>query len=126
MVIAKADRRFSFRQLILIQRLIRPVWAYVIGDAIASGTLEAVPGWWKITCTTPRKVTVDTGREAQQNREDVQMGLKSLEQHFVELGQDFEEEMRVRAQNAKRILELAEEHGVPVEMLYGDNKGQRP
>ena len=28
LVVAKADRRFSFRQLILIQRFIRPVWAY--------------------------------------------------------------------------------------------------
>jgi hypothetical protein len=83
MVIAKADRRFSFRQLILIQRLIRPVWAYVIGDAIANGTLDPVPGWWKITCTTPRKRS-EAGRaffEAgpaptiQQNREDIQMGL---------------------------------------------------
>jgi hypothetical protein len=44
--------------------------------------------------------------------------VKTLEQHFAELGQDFEEEMRVRAQNAKRILELAEEYGVPVEMLW--------
>ena len=119
LVVAKADRRFSFRQLILIQRFIRPVWAYVIGDAIAKGELENMPNWWKISATTPRRITVDTGREAQQNRADVEMGLKTLSEHFAEQGMDFEEEMRVRAQNARRILDLAKEYAVPVEMLWG-------
>jgi capsid protein len=39
LIVAKADRRFSFRQMILESRLIKPVWAYVIGDAIARGLL---------------------------------------------------------------------------------------
>lgn len=118
LVVAKADRRFSFRQLILIQRFIRPVWAYVIGDAIATGALPVVPNWHKIAATTPRRVSVDAGREAQQNRADVETGLKTLSEHFAEQGMDFEEEMRVRAQNARRILDLAKEYGVPVEMLW--------
>jgi len=119
LVVAKADRRFSFRQLILIQRFIRPVWAYVIGDAIATGALPSVINWYKISATTPRRVSVDAGREAQQNRADVEMGLKTLSEHFAEQGMDFEEEMRVRAQNARRILDLAQEYKVPVEMLWG-------
>jgi capsid protein len=123
LVVAKADRRFSFRQLILIQRLIRPVWAYVIGDAIASGQLDAESGWWKISCTTPRRITVDAGREAQQNRADVEMGLKTLSEHFAEQGMDFEEEMRIRAQNARRILDLAAEYKIPLEMLWRPGGG---
>lgn len=122
LVVAKADRRFSFRQLILIQRLISPVWFYVIGDAIARRLLEPEPGWWKISCTTPRRITVDAGREAQQNRADVEMGLKTLSEHFAELGMDFEEEMRIRAQNARRIIDLAQEYNVPVEMLWGPGR----
>src|SRR6202008_4999881 len=43
LVVAKADRRFSYRQLILIERVIKPVWAYVIGDAIARGNLPPMP-----------------------------------------------------------------------------------
>ncbi|MCF7674998.1 MAG: hypothetical protein K9N23_22150 [Akkermansiaceae bacterium] len=74
LVVAKADRRFSFRQMILERRLIKPVWAYVIGDAISRGLLPPVVGWWKIATVPPKRVTTDAGREAQQNRADVERG----------------------------------------------------
>ena len=119
LVVAKAARRFSFRQLILIQRLIRPVWAYVIGDAIAKGDLPAAPGWWKITCTRPKSVCVDTGREAQQNRADVELGIRTIQDHYAELGLDWEEQLQNRALNARRILDLATQYSVPVEMIWG-------
>ena len=118
LIVAKADRRFSYRQLILIQRFVRPVWAYVIGDAVARGELEPVPGWQRISCTTPRRITVDAGREAQQNRADVETGLKTLTDHYSELGSDFGDEIEKRAQDAKLILDTAQKYGVPVEMLW--------
>lgn len=118
LIVAKADRRFSFRQMILERRLIRPVWTYVIGDAIDRGILPPVEGWWKISSVPPKRVTVDAGREAQQNRADVEMGLKTLSDHFQELGADFGEEIERRASDAKLILETAKIHGVPVEMLW--------
>jgi capsid protein len=118
LVVAKADRRFSFRQMILESRLIKPVWAYVIGDAIARGSLPPIPGWWKISTVPPKRVTVDAGREAQQNRSDVEMGLKTLSDHFNEQGADFGEEIERRASDAKLILETAAKHGVPVDMLW--------
>lgn len=36
---------------------------------------------------------------------------------------DFEEEMRVRAQNARRILDLAAEYSIPLEMLWRPGGG---
>jgi capsid protein len=118
LVVAKADRRFSFRQMILESRLIKPVWAYVIGDAIARGLLPPIPGWWKISTVPPKRVTVDAGREAQQNRSDVEMGLKTLSDHFNEQGADFGEEIERRASDAKLIIETAVKYGIPVEMLW--------
>jgi capsid protein len=118
LVVAKADRRFSFRQMILERRLIRPVWTYVIGDAISRGILPPIADWWKIATVPPKRVTVDAGREAQQNRADVEMGLKTLSDHYAELGADFGEEIERRAADAKLIIETAEKHGVPVEMLW--------
>jgi capsid protein len=118
LIVAKADRRFSFRQMILERRLIRPVWAYVIGDAVSRGLLPAAPDWWKIATVPPKRVTVDAGREAQQNRADVEMGLKTLSDHYAELGADFGEEIERRAADAKLILETARKHGVPPEMLW--------
>jgi capsid protein len=118
LVVAKADRRFSYRQMILIQRFIKPVWFYVIGDAIDRGELPAVQGWWKISCVCPRKLSVDAGREAQQNRSDVEMGLKTISDHYEELGADFGEELERRARDAKMILETAAKYGVPLDMLW--------
>jgi capsid protein len=118
LVVAKADRRFSFRQMILERRLIRPVWTYVIGDAILRGLIPPTQEWWKIATVPPKRVTVDAGREAQQNRADVEMGLKTLSDHFAELGADFGEEIERRASDAKLIIQTAVKHGVPVEMLW--------
>ena len=118
LVVAKADRRFSFRQLILERRLIRPVWTYVIGDAIDRGLLPSAPAWWKISSVPPRRITVDAGRESQQNRADVEMGLKTLSDHFQELGADFGEEIERRAADARLIMETAQKFDVPIEMLW--------
>ena len=123
LVVAKADRRFSYRQMIMIQRFIKPVWFYVIGDAIDRGELPATPGWWKISCVTPRRITVDAGREAQQNRADVEMGLKTISDHYDELGADFGEELERRARDAQLILETAVKYKVPVEMLWKPTGG---
>ena len=78
----------------------------------------SVPGWQRISCTTPRRITVDAGREAQQNRADVETGLKTLTDHYSELGSDFGDEIEKRAQDAKLILDTAQKYGVPVEMLW--------
>ena len=118
LVVAKADRRFSYRQMILIQRLLRPTWGYVIGDAIDRGELAPVKHWNRVGWVCPRRVTVDAGREAESHRRDVEMGLLSFSDHFAELGMDFREEIERRAQDAKAILEMATRYGVPVDMLY--------
>jgi len=126
LVVAKADRRFSYRQLILIQRLIKPVWAYVIADGIMRGDLPLAVGWHRISCTTPRRITVDAGREALANRADVEMGLKTLTEHFAEQGMDFNEEMEVRAQNARALLDLAAKYNIPLDLLYRPTGGTNP
>jgi hypothetical protein len=51
------------------------------------------------------------------------MGLKTISDHYEELGADFGEELERRAQDAKMILEVAAKHGVPVEMLWKPSGG---
>ena len=62
---------------------------------------------------------VDTGREAQQNRADVELGIRTIQDHYAELGLDWEEQLQNRALNARRILDLATQYSVPVEMIWG-------
>ena len=102
----------------MIQRFLKPTWGYVIGDAIDRGELEPMKGWNRVRFVTPRRITVDAGREAQQNRADVEAGLKTLAEHFAELGQDFDEQLEIRAQNARAIIDTAEKYNVPINMLW--------
>lgn len=118
LTVARADRRFSYRQTLLIDRMLRPLWLWVIGNAIAEGKLPAVAGWTEVNFTTPRRVTVDAGREAAQNREDVKAGLKTLSDHFAELGMDINEELENRAREMKLIQSVAAKYGLAPQDLY--------
>ena len=123
LVVAKADRRFSYRQHVLINRFLRPTWGFVIGDAIESGQLPFVEDWDKVEWVGARRITVDAGREAQQNRADVETGLKTLSDHFAELGMSFEEELERRARDSRMILEAAAKYDLPLEMLWKPTGG---
>ena len=71
----------------------------------------------------PKRVTVDAGREAQQNRADVETGLKTLSESYAELGLDFEEQAEVRAQDARLLLDLAAKYNIPLDLLYRPSTG---
>ena len=118
LVVAKMDRVASRHQGILIDKICEPTWGYVIGDAIASGELPAIDGWEKHSWTTPKRVTVDAGREAANDRADVEMGLLSMSELYSQRGLDFREEMAKRAEDMTYIKDLAASAGIPFELLY--------
>ncbi len=62
LVVTKVDRRFSYRQRFLIERFLKPVWLFVIGDAIAAKRLPEVANRTNVAFTTPRRITVDHRR----------------------------------------------------------------
>lgn len=124
LVTAKAARIFGKYQNILIEGLCRPTWAYIIGDGIAKGELPDDPNWFLTSWTTPKSVTVDAGREAAQDRADVEMGLMSMSELYAQRGLDFRSEMAKRAQDMAHIAELAEEYGIPFELLYRPTNAQ--
>lgn len=105
-IVAKAQRRFEQRQRLLIDRFCNRAWRYFIGGAIANGDLPAVEDYAKVTWQTPKSLTVDAGREAQQAREDYKAGLSSLQDYFGELGQDWEEQVRQIAKEREFIASI--------------------
>lgn len=105
-IVAKAQRRFEQRQRLLIDRFCNRAWRFFIGGAIANGDLPAVEDYAKVTWQTPKSLTVDAGREAQQAREDYKAGLSSLQDYFGELGQDWEEQVRQIAKEKEFIASL--------------------
>lgn len=124
MVIAKMDRIASRHQSILIDNVCTPTWGYIIGDAIARGELPSIDGWEKHSWTTPKRITVDAGREAANDRADVEMGLLSMSEIYSQRGMDFREEMEKRAADMAYIRDLASRAGLPFELLYRMSNAQ--
>ena len=118
LVVSKAERHVGARQHMFMTRFLTPVWGYVIGNAIANGEIPANDNWSKVNWVTPRRVTVDAGREAAANQRDIEMGLKTLSDHFAELGMNPRDEIRRRASDARLLIDTATEFNVPLSMLY--------
>lgn len=89
LVASKTQRYIDDITQTIDERFNDAIWLFVIGWAIDSGLLPAENWWWYCAWTHPRKLTVDAGREEQQNRANVEMGLKTLEESFAECGLDY-------------------------------------
>jgi lambda family phage portal protein len=118
LIAAKADRAFGRWQTITIERLCVPTWGFVIGTAIANGELPDAPDWNKVSWTTPKRLTIDAGRDAAQDRADLELGLLSMSEIYAQRGLDLRTEVQKRAKDFKYIMDTAEKEGVPLWMLY--------
>lgn len=118
LITAKAGRVFGKYQQILIEQFCVPTWGYIIGQAIADGELPDDPKWNVTSWTTPKSVTVDAGREAANDRADIEMGLMSMSELYAQRGLDFRSEMEKRAADMAHIQNLAKQYGIPFELLF--------
>jgi len=118
LITAKAARVFGKYQNIVIEQMCIPTWGYIIGQAIADGDLPDDPNWARTSWTTPKSVTVDAGRDAANDRADVELGLLSMSEIYTQRGLDFRTEMEKRANDMAYITQLAKQHGLPFELLY--------
>ena len=118
LVTAKAARVFGKYQNIIIERFCQPTWEYVIADGIAKGEIPDDTRWWSASWTTPKSVTVDAGREAANDRADIEMGLMSMSELYGQRGLDFRSEMEKRAADMAHIQNLAKQYGIPFELLF--------
>lgn len=118
LVTAKAARVFGKYQNIIIERFCQPTWDYIIADGIAKGEIPDDPRWWSASWTTPKSVTVDAGREAANDRADIEMGLMSMSELYGQRGLDFRSEMEKRAADMAHIQNLAKQYGIPFELLF--------
>ena len=118
LITAKAGRVFSKYQQIIIEQFCVPTWGYIIGQGIAAGEIPDDAGWNRVSWTTPKSVTVDAGREAANDRADVEMGLLSMSELYAQRGLDFRTEMQKRAADMVHIKDLASEYGIPFELLF--------
>jgi capsid protein len=91
--ISKFQRMVDERRgLIYVPRLCFPLWGYFVSKEMKRGAIPYNEDWWKVrfVATSP-KASIDYGREARENREDIILGSRTLEEDAGERGLDWEE-----------------------------------
>jgi hypothetical protein len=90
----------------------------VIAKAIKRKDLPAIPNWWLVRWQAPAKITVDLGREAQANRDDLKYGNRTLMVDAGEQGLHWKDD--VRAQKDIETQDLLD-RAVNLVTKYGAN-----
>ena len=117
-ILEKAQRRFEERQY-CIRKFCDRVWTWVIATGIKRGDLPPSDRFWSVRWQTPKKITVDFGRESKANLDALKYGNRTLSEDLGERGQDW---MNVRDQIEKeandllfRAKRLSDEHGITLD-----------
>lgn len=116
MELAKSERQFGVMQRILIDGLEKPVKQFVLADRITAGVLPAQEGWEKMTFNTPRRLSVDVGRDTLATIRELEAGTKNLQDIIEELGEDAEAHVISRLDFKAWATEQAKARG----MTYDD------
>lgn len=107
------------------QNLLRPAAKWEVQRAIAAaielGELPFSPDWWRWDFVMPPALTVDAGRDAQQDREDYKLKITTLEDILAPEGKTVEQHYETLADEYLLLQEVAERRGVPPDAL-----GQAP
>lgn len=103
-ILAKAQRRFEERQQLLVNQFLTRVWRWVIAKAIKRKDVPSAPFWWLVKWQAPAKITVDAGREAQANRDDLKYGNRTLAMDAGEQSLDWKDDIRAQKEVETRDL----------------------
>ena len=93
-VLAQAQRRFDEVSQAIITQLVSRVRLWALAKGIKRGDLTPPRGmdrWWSAVYHTPKKTTIDAGRDSAADREDLKMGIRTLADIAAERGDDWQE-----------------------------------
>lgn len=107
LAIRKAGRKFEERRDLLTKHATRD-WGYVVSCAVKRGDIPFHPDWWRVNWQGPASVTVDAGREAQQDREDLKYGIRTHATDAAERGADWQEERDQVESETRDLIERAQ------------------
>lgn len=111
MELAKAERQFSAFQNTVIEGL-RPFIQYVLATAIDRGELAAQPGWERMTFQTPRRLSVDVGRDTLAMIRALEAGATNLRDILEEGGKEYEAEVIARLDDKVWATQQAQARGL--------------
>jgi lambda family phage portal protein len=126
-VLAQAQRRFDEVSQAIITQLVSRVRLWALAKGIKRGDLTPPRGmdrWWNAVYHTPKRTTIDAGRDSAADREDLKLGIQTLASIAQERGYDWQEIVDQRVAEQVYIRQKATEAGV--DMTEIQNTGQKP
>lgn len=115
-----SDNRFFEIRTASLAAALQRIWEYAIGYAINAKEIvdekgqpiEPPADWINVHWQPPRRASVDIGRESKAIIEEVRSGLRTYRDVLGELGQDWRDVLKQRAEEEAYIDKLASESGV--------------
>ena len=109
-------------QQMVIDQFCFPAWKFWIWQEIQAGRLP-YPGddWWRVEWVTPRKITVDNGRDGRLYADLLDRGLMSWERYCNILGLDAEAEEDDIIQTFQRRQQKCAALGLDLNAVFPSN-----
>lgn len=114
---SKSARIFEAEQNEMNVKLNDKVWAIVIADGIKRGEIRPDDRFMEVSWTGPKDVTVDAGRDAKNDRDNISAGLTSFTEVYRVNGSDFRKEGTQLARDYRYLYDLEKEYGLPQGVL---------
>jgi len=118
LVVAKAGRFFTHRQMVIINRFLTEYFQFWLGTKIKNKDIPNAANWWKCEWVTTKSVTVDAGREGVNERADLDMGRVPPSDDMQGRGYSFEKTVRKTARDFAFIAKVSKETGVSEDKLW--------
>ena len=128
-VLAQAQRRFDEISQAIITQLVSRVRLWALAKAIKRGDLTPPRGmdrWWSAVYHTPKRTTIDAGRDSAADREDLKLGIQTLASIAAERGYDWQEIVDQRVAEQVYIRAKATEAGVDMTEIQNTGQKQAP
>ena len=101
----------------LVDSFLNPLWQWRVamamrGDLSPAPTVNGVSEWARVDWQYPAEITIDRQQDMQADVLEIQAGFMTLGQGCKRRGVDFEDQLRMKAEEQKLINEIAEEYDV--------------
>lgn len=117
MTLGKAGRYVGSVQTMLIEDDLTPSWNEIIAKGISDGELPDDPEWMEVSWTCPPAPSIDNGRDASNDREDLKLGLTSFTELYKRRAGNFEADSEQLARDIALLRRLEEKYKLPVNTL---------
>jgi capsid protein len=103
----------------VLAAVLREIYLWAMSWAVKyDRALDGAPAeWWHVAIRPPRSIVVDLGRNSWAITEELDAGIRSVQDVCAEMGQDWRHVLRQRAVEASYVNKLVTEYGVSREQI---------